>query len=273
MTLCQCHYIIFRAFFNLSRLLVSLSSVSMFGRYSNYVVDRADEVITAPKPEDARDYQSPEVYMNRLSSLEEPKDRLKALFTSLVDFQNEPTHEAEMIRHMSIVGTMVGGFFGGLLNSQGAHDRYRRLHNASVFDNQYRGNRHFWDTLLVGVVSKGLKHGVQCFLLTTSVGLIGFGSIAYRNKLYLPDYLVGFGTLGAITRLWLGSRAMLAGAGFGFAIGIFAYGFGKGFELLTGESIAQIRLRNHSQWLVAREARLRRLQTLREEFNNEFRRD
>lgn len=231
---------------------------------SNRYLDDYEDIIHVPKREEVIRYNEEE-HMRMLNDLESPEERLKTLYKSIFDIRTNPTHEAFWIRRMFFAGAITGFIVGGILKNRGGHEKYQRLHNASVFDNKFVGNRHFFDTLITSMFSRGIGYGFKTGIVTGSAALITFTSITYRNQLYLPDFLIGFGAFGGLSRLWLGPKAVLVGSGIGLVGGLLGYGFGKSFELLSGQTITQFRLIHHSAWLHQREAKLRRMQKMSEQ--------
>lgn len=222
---------------------------------SNKPLEKAAEVIIVPRVEDLDPYATPEDLVNRLNQLEQPWDRVKTLLKNYIDIRSEATHEAKWLREVTITTLLAGGFLGALANSRGVHEDYIRKHNAAVFNNQYVGNRHFYDTLLSGLFPKVVRYGVRSCALVTSVSLLSVSSLTYRGKLYAPDWIVGYTAIGALSRLWLGPRAMAVGGLIGSFASLFSIGVVKCLELGTGFSLSRMRLLNHYSWVEAREAK------------------
>lgn len=235
----------------------------------NIFIDIADEVIQVPRRDEVQ-LKDPEILMKRLQDLQSPSERLRHFFWSMVNFKDQQTHESYYIACMTVTGTTAGWLFGGLAGSKHIHAEYARRHNASVFDGKYRAERHHFDNFVYRIFRRGMKYGVGTGLLCASSGILTFGSINYRNQLYYPDWAIGFATLGAITRCWLGLRGVTAGGVLGLAIGTFGYGLARGFEKLSGQSVTQLRYLNHVEYLRKREAKLERLRRLRNEFNQDI---
>uniref|UniRef100_A0A6G1SPD4 Complex I assembly factor TIMMDC1, mitochondrial n=1 Tax=Aceria tosichella TaxID=561515 RepID=A0A6G1SPD4_9ACAR len=234
----------------------------------NEFLEIADEVIAVPNIEDAK-IRDPEIYMKRLSDINTPRERLIEFFKSQFDLTSDVTHEVVTTRMMGFSGLMFGWLLGGLSKSRHIFEDFQRQHNASVFDNEHRARRLRFDNYVYNILRRGAKYGVGSCLLCYSVGLIGYGSISYRNRLYMPDWLVGFGTLGAITRCFLGLRGVAFGTGLGLLGGTFAYGFASLAELGSGKSVAELRYLNHMEYIQKRQARLNRVYKLRSQVDQE----
>lgn len=233
---------------------------------SNVIFEYAPAVLSTPSYLEAQELETPEERIRRLDTMQSPSDRLKELFINTLNPRAQDLlHEALWIRSMAFNGFMCGLFYGGILTSQGAHADYQRQHNADVFEGRYRGNRHFWDTLITRCAGKGLKYGFRTSLLTGLTGFISLGSITYRNKLYLPDWILGFTTVGCLSRLWLGSKAVAVGGLCGFAAGLIGYGVAASFELAAGRDVTYFRATHHAEWLQKRDATLRRNQLAHQE--------
>lgn len=232
---------------------------------SSEMLDLADEVIVVPSRDEIR-VRDPEVYMKRLAELQTPRERLIEFGKSLFYHRADSTHESNWVRGLTLYGAAIGWLLGGTLYSRDITQDYVRQHNAAVFEGTHKRSRHYLDNMIWGVTTRGAKYGIGTGLLLGSTGIISLGSINYRNKLYLPDWIVGFGTLGAITRCWLGPRAMAAGAGFGSAVGLFGYGVAKSLELVTGYSVTQIRYLWHIEYIQKQEAKLENLQRMRRDY-------
>lgn len=237
----------------------------------NELIDRADEVVSVPDPKDVR-IRDPEVYLKRLSDLQTPHQRLAHFLKSVVLFDPDPTHESVWVKKMFIAGAAFGWLFGGLANSSHYHQDYIRRHNAAVFEGRYRAARHLNDSYIYNFITKGTKYGVRTSLLAASVGIISLGSINCRNQLFLPDWIIGFGALGAISRSWLGMRAMAVGGLLGASAGLFGFGLAKSFEMLSGVSVAQMRYLHHTDYMRKREARLDSLRRTREWYEKDTKR-
>lgn len=238
---------------------------------SNMAFDIAPSVIVVPDYEVVKGTFSEEELISRLDRLQSPKERLKQLFLTTIDLSaHDVTHESQWIRQTTFCGFGVGMLFGGILNSQDYHDDYIRKHNADVFEGKYRGNRHFWDSLFYRVIGRGSKMGLKAGLLCGTATFIALGSINYRNRLYYPDWLVGFTALGGLSRLWLGARAVAVGGLCGFVASLIGYGLGRCSELFTGQKVTYFRTLSHTAWLEQREATLRRKQIASSELHNSY---
>jgi hypothetical protein len=231
--------------------------------------DLADEVVTVPKAEDIR-VIDPEVYLKRLSDIDTPNERLIEFIKSQFYPPAQATHEVTYIRMMGFAGLAFGWLFGGISRSKRMFEQFQQQHNASVFDNKHRANRLYVDNYFYTTIRRGAKYGIGAGLFCSTAGMIGFGSITYRNQLYLPDWLIGFGTFGAVTRCWLGLRGVVFGAGIGLIGGTLGYGCAKFLELTSGKSVTQLRYLNHVDYLQKRQAELDRIHRFREETDREF---
>jgi hypothetical protein len=235
----------------------------------NEFFDTADDVIIVPNIEDIR-IKDPEVYMRRLETIQSPRERLLEFLKSQFDLSYEPTHEAVYIRIMGLTGLMFGWLLGGMARTRHTFEDLRRQHNASVFDGHHRAKRYIMDNYVYTSIRKGARVGLGSCLLCSSAGLIGFGTIIYRDRLYLPDWLVGFGTLGAVSRCWLGTRGVVFGAGMGVLAGAFGYGYARFMEISTGKSIAEMRYMTHVEYARKRQIQLDRYHKARQETDLEM---
>lgn len=237
--------------------------------FNNDFFDLADEVIQYHSREDVT-IKDPEFYMKRLSEIQSPRERLTVFFKSQLNFNDDPTHEAVFVRSMGISGLAFGWLFGGISKTRNLTEDYQRRYNAAVFDGHHRMKRQYVDTYVYTTIRRGAKYGVGSFLLCTSAGIIGLGSITYRNQLYMPDWLVGFAALGAASRSWLGLRGIVAGAGLGVMGGLIGYGVARASELFTGRTMSQLRYLNHMEYLKKREATYERIQRHRKRTDQEM---
>lgn len=231
---------------------------------SNWLFDNADKYVKPPDIKDLR-VKNPDDYIQRLDEITAPKERLKKLFISTIDPTNEPTYEAFWIRRFAMVG-FAGGFFAGFFfNTADIHQDYVRKHNSSVFDSKYVGNRHFWDTLVYRGSGRGFRYGIRSALVATAAATIGTCSVVYRDKLHYPDWLIGYPLLGALSRLWLGPRAMAAGAGIWLVLGSFSYGMFRLLEKATGISVSELEYHSHVDHLNKLQYKLNRNHVVRED--------
>lgn len=236
---------------------------------NNQFFDLADQVIILPDVEDVR-ITDPEVYLQRLADIQAPRERLIEFFKSQFDFSVEATHEAVYIRTMALSGLAFGWLFGGLNRSRHYFESFQRQYNAAVFENNHRAKRLYVDNYVYNILRRGAKYGLGSCLLCTTAGLIGFGSISYRNKLYLPDWLIGFGALGGLSRSFLGVRGLVFGTGMGILGGAFAFGFARMVEVTSGNSVTQLRYLNHMNYLKRRDAYLNSLYRVKNEVDQEM---
>lgn len=230
----------------------------------NEFFEIADEVIAIPAKDDVQ-LRDPEVYKKRLADIHSPRERLIEFAKSHFDITSNTTHEVFYTRAMGLSGLMFGWLFGGLSKSRHIFEDFQRKHNAEVFDTEYRLRRLRFDNYVYTTIKRGTKFGVGSCLLCYSAGLIGFGSISYRNELYMPDWLIGFGALGGVSRCWLGLRGVVFGTGMGLLGGSLAFGYAKLTEVMGGMSVAQLRYLNHLEYVNKREARLNRAYRARAE--------
>lgn len=199
-----------------------------------------------------------------LNEISSPSQRLKELFYSTINISTEPTYQAWWIRKFIIGGAAVGFITGGIIYSQDIQADYIRQHNHAVFEGKYKGNRHFWDTLATRCAGRGMKYGFRSAALLTAAATIGISTITYRSKLYLPDWIIGYTALGAISRLWVGPRKMVAGSVICLGIGMFAFGFLRLMEVSTGISISEMEYLSHAQWKLVRSDELNRRHMIQE---------
>ena len=230
--------------------------------------DLADEVIQLPDVADAR-IRDPEVYMMRLALMQSPRERLIEYLKSQFIFYQDTTHEVVTTRSMGLVGLSFGWLFGGIYKSRHLFEDFQRQHNASVFDSRYRGQRLYFDNFIYHTIRKGTKFGVGSGLLCYSVGFLAFGSLSYRNELYLPDWLVGFATIGAISRCNLGLRGLVFGTGIGLFGGCLGYGIAALLIAGSGKSVAEMKYMNHMEYLKKRQAQLNRNYRLRDSIDRD----
>jgi len=240
--------------------------------HSNQTLDLAPEVIVVPDPKLVRSLQDPADAATRFEGLT-PRERLYGLLQSLVQppyFGATPPFEVRLIHSVTYSSFIVGYLVGALLRTGDLQSSYARKHNAAVFEGNYRARRHYFDNMILQVARRGFPFALKVSLFSSSAVLACCSSIAYRNDIFLPDFVVGFATVGGLSRLWLGSRAVAFGAGFGSASALILYSCLKAFEAVTGQNIATLRLIDHSLWLEKREVRLRQMQEHAEQKNKKM---
>lgn len=228
---------------------------------SSYVLEDVDSTIIVPKYEDVANSKSPEENVSRLNEITSPRERLIAFLIGTFNiYEVDPPHESRWTRQMMANGMVAGLMYGAFVKSKDAHIDYRRKYNADIFEGKYRAERHFWDTLLTRLISKGMKYALRFSLLMGAAGFISFGSITYRNKLYYPDWAIAFTTFGGLTRLWLGPKAFAMGGLFGLVAGTIGYGTARSIELCSGKDVTYYRTLYHLEYLEKREAQVRKNQ-------------
>ena len=237
---------------------------------SNVFIDRVGEAIFVPKPEEIH-LDDPDQYLARLDEIQAPRERLFELLKSILDGSSPPTHESMYIRTLTFSGLISGWFYGGVLRNQGLSAEYARKYNAAFFEGRSRAQRHYLDNYVRTVATRGIKHGVLGALLCGASGVVSFGSIVYRNELYYPDWLIGFASLGGLTRFWsLGMRGAIGGAGFGVLAGTIGFGAAKLFELVSGKSVGEMRYFTTVEYLTQREKKRQRILRSREKDSREI---
>lgn len=228
---------------------------------SNWYFDGHEEVIVVPKREDVESCRDPLDFKIKLDQIDTPEQRLLILIKSIFHpYDINPTHEATAVRDLALVGAMAGFFYGSFINASKVRDQFIRQHNASIFHGDYKGSRMYYDTMIVKVSTRGFKYGFRTSLLMGCAGLIGYGSIVYRDRIFWPDWIVGFSTLGALSRLWIGPRGVVFGAIGGSIVGLIGLGVAHLTEIGSNMSMTQMRYLNHNQWLEKRKKHLRNLQ-------------
>lgn len=248
-------------------LILDGSFARSLNESSNQLLECPDIAIQTPDPSTV--YRGDKAdYIVRMNNIASPNERLLTLVKSIFNPSGEPTHEAFFIRKVTFTGVVVGFIHGGLMKSQHIHADYIRKHNASVFSNKVLAERHFWDNLVWRIATQGTPYALKSGLLCAAASFTALGSIVYRNDLYLPDWLIGFTTLGSISRCWLGMRGVVGGGMFGVAAGLIGFGLARGFELVTKQSVSQMRYVEHTLWLARQEAkRAAKLRASHEEFS------
>lgn len=242
---------------------------STYADTHNQFYDRADEVVTPPE-RDGLVARDPEFYMSRLREITTPGQQMKEFVLSVFNpYNDNATHEGLFVRSMALYGLTFGWIVGGLLDSKHLHTEYARQHNASVFDGNYRAKRHRYDTLVLTVARRGMPLAFKSSLMALGAGFIGFGSISFRNRLYYPDWVAGCAALGALSRCWLGTRGVVAGAGFGILGGTIGYAMARASEISSGMSVAELRYQEEMQFAQKRRALRDRLQRQRVEWVKE----
>lgn len=201
-----------------------------------------------------------ESYIARIRDIERPATRFKIFLKSIVDLSEPPTHEALEVRQWYFLGFITGGVLGGILKNQNAHQEYVRRHNADIFEGKYRANRAYWDTLLQSIFRRGFRYGLVTSTLVGTSSLICYGSIVYRGRIHMPDWILGFGTMGALSRLWIGPRGMVAGGVISSFIGLLSSGIFSSLESASGTSMQQRIYEHHFEWLKQKESLRRELQ-------------
>ena len=229
---------------------------------NNKFIDEGPAYIIVPKRDDLIN-RHPEEYLNALDKLESPRQRISLFLRSIVD-PREETHESQWIRTMAAFGGVTGALYGGIVSTSHFQQDYIRKHNAAVFEGRHTAHRHYVDSLIYKAATKAIRPAIVAALLSGSAGVVSFGSINYRNRLYFPDWIIGFAALGGLTRTWLGPRAMAVGGFLGSLAGLFGYGLAFSLEAITGESVTKWRYLHHLEYLEKREEQLK-LERLRHE--------
>lgn len=243
------------------RIIIDGSFAKAINTDSNELLDCPEIVIQLPDPDTVYRGDKADI-LQRLNNLESPSERLLTLAKSVFIPYEDPTHEAYLIRTITLAGASIGFIHGGILNSQHIHEDYIRKHNATIFENKAVADRHFWDNLFWRIGSQGLPNAIKAGLLCGAASTTALGSIVYRNELYLPDWLVGFSAIGSLSRCWLGMRGVVGGGMFGVAAGLIGYGLAKCYELVIGKSVSHMRYIEHSLWLERRAAKQEQIHRL-----------
>lgn len=237
---------------------------------NSLILESSDQYIQVPEAHEVR-IQDPEEFMGRLQEISSPYSRMKHfLLSSFNIWYDDPTYEGRIVQRMTIAGLSFGCLLGSMIKGRDLNDEYTRQHNASVFDNQHRARRHRIDTFVYNYARRGLSSGFKAALLCGSVGVISFGSITIRNKLYYPDWAVGFISLGALSRCWLGLRGIIGGGGLGLIGGTIGFGLACLCEQASGMSVAQFRYLEEIEFLRKHQAKLNQLQRSREHWVDEM---
>lgn len=232
-------------------------------------IDEADSAIIVPTREEV-EIRDPDEYLKRLSEMQSPEDRLSELLVSIFDPTNVPTHESLYIRTMAFMGCASGWIYGGILKNSDLAAEYARKFNHATYEGRTLARKHYTDHYLYTVAGRGIKHAIGGGLLCGSAGLVAFGSMTYRNKLYYPDWAVGFTTLGALSRFWsLGHRGAIGGGCFGLIGGTIGYGLAKMYEKVLGKSVSEMRYFRHKEYLEFNQSRLKRLSKMSNDYHEE----
>lgn len=223
----------------------------------NYRLEEGPYFIQASL-EEGKDDLDDERSLSRMEELQSPAQRVAVIFTSMLNPMEKATHESQWIGKMVLTSFFGGMLYGGIFKAIDIRDKFLRVHNTHVYDNKYLAERAYKDGFVYGTIAKGMKYAVGASLFAGCSGFLIFGSMAYRNRLYLPDWLAGFTVIGAASRFMLGPRGMAVGGLFGLPVGLLCYGLARGVEIATGVTVPQRRLMNHKQYLAECEAKRRK---------------
>lgn len=216
----------------------------------NIYLDAGPKYIHTPSGKDVLPSSDPLDFTDRLNQIDTPYSRLLIFINNCFDITNPyVTPEAGFVRIMALSGALGGMTYGGIMNNQMIRERFIRKHNKAAFDGQHIAQRKYHDYLVSRTLSRGFKYGVHGAILTGSAGMIAFSSIIYRDRIYAPDWLLGFAAFGTLHRFTLGPKAWIFGAGAGTVAGMIALGLAYTIEFVGGTSVSQLRYLNHTDWL------------------------
>lgn len=210
-------------------------------------------IIQPPELPEIRPGTTPEDIMTDFDRMMDPNQRLASLFKSLFFINEEQSLEAHKIRQITTAGMLGGIVAKVVMSSKDISESYKLKHNATLHSVKFASHRHFYDSILAEAITKSINFGLKC-AVTTGIGVsIPFASVTYRNKLHWPDFLIGMGAVGSLSRTWLGPKAMLFGAGVGTCVGAVFYGWLRLYEMASGKSVIEMRYLEHVRWKKKRE--------------------
>lgn len=225
-----------------------------YDRAASIYYDVGEKYVKAPSGRDLRiPTTDPVDYATKLNEIDSRNERLLIFLNSVFNPTClNTTLEASFVRTFIFAGVFAGATYGGIAHTQLVRERYIRKHNAAAFESQHLAQRKYYDYVVSRVASRAGTYALKGGLLTGGAGIITCGSIVYRDKIYPPDWYVGFATMGALSRFSLGPKAWLFGAGMGLVVATLGLASAYGIEWLTGMNTTQMRYINHKAWLYTR---------------------
>ncbi|GAB0096503.1 RPII140-upstream gene protein [Sergentomyia squamirostris] len=173
------------------------------------VFEKKDEVST--------DVKTSKDFLTRQIEEETGRDRLKKMFT--IGTEEGISPELVNIQHSGFLGIFIGCCYGGFLSSRKAYVDFMENNQATAFSNHLDAKKKLQHSITMSFGKGAWRWGWRLGLFTTSY--VGISTIiaVYRGKSSIFEYMAGGLAAGAMYKMNLGLRGMVAGGLVGCAVG------------------------------------------------------
>ncbi|KAL9893743.1 RPII140-upstream gene protein isoform X1 [Glossina fuscipes] len=156
-------------------------------------------------------------FIERPPSNESGYDRVKDIFK--IDEFGTISAELNSVYQAGFLGFLVGAIYGGIVQSRAAYMNFMENNQATAFKSHLDAKRKLQNEFTVSFAKGGFKWGWRVALFTTSYcGIVTMISV-YRGKSSLYEYLTAGLISGALYKVNMGLKGMVAGGIIGGALG------------------------------------------------------
>uniref|UniRef100_A0A1B0GMI0 Complex I assembly factor TIMMDC1, mitochondrial n=1 Tax=Phlebotomus papatasi TaxID=29031 RepID=A0A1B0GMI0_PHLPP len=206
------------------------------------VFDKPDEV--------SKDTKTAKDFLTRQVDDETGMDRLKKMFT--MNSEDGVSSELTSIQQAGFMGIFVGACYGGFLHSRKAYLDFMERNLATSFSSHLDAKKKLQHAVTMSFAKGAFRWGWRLGLFTsTYVGFITMVSV-YRGKSSIYEYILAGTAAGAMYKMNLGLRGMVAGGAVGCALGTVGGLLSVTLLRATGMSMEEVRYWQY-KWKVDRQ--------------------
>ncbi|XP_043461453.1 RPII140-upstream gene protein [Leptopilina heterotoma] len=173
--------------------------------------------------------------------------------------------ELQYCVHLTSMGLVIGGFYGGLINGRTAFFKFIDNNQATMFQNHLDAKRRLQDILSYNLLKGGAQWAWRTALFTSLYGITSTSVAVVRGKSGIIEHTDGGLVAGALYNMKNGFRGVIVGGGLGAVLGTI---FGTlAFVILTlsGKTMEDVKFytvqwRDHREGLFFKADRKKRLE-------------
>ncbi|XP_068165465.1 complex I assembly factor TIMMDC1, mitochondrial [Antennarius striatus] len=142
---------------------------------------------------------------------------------------------------------MIGFLYGGVPAARYARRRYIQSSQAEIYTSRVDAIRSSHNAAIRGLLRYGCRWGWRVAAFVTLFNSVSTGLLVYRNKYAISNYAAAGAVSGALFRVSLGPKGVVAGAVIGTVLGIPIGALIIGMQSLMGQDPGEGRKRKQKE--------------------------
>ncbi|XP_059612476.1 RPII140-upstream gene protein [Phlebotomus argentipes] len=205
------------------------------------------------KQDEVKESKTAKDFLTRTVEDDTGMDRLRTMFSLDADEYISP--ELQSIKQAGLTGLFIGVLYGGFIRSRKAYLDFMERNDATSFTSHWDAKKQLQNEVTTNFAKGAWRWGWRLGLFsTTYVGFITMFSV-YRGKSTIFEYSLAGLTAGALYKMNLGLRGMMAGGFAGCLLGTVGGVVSLSILKVSGMSMEEVRYWQH-KWKVDRDTKI-----------------